>query len=360
MCERGDVSPSIKEADISIQEFGSRNEATQSLHGESEFSIKTKFRLQNARPFQWLMGGYAVVPAISIDTTGNTITFADADPDTITRANGSWITDGIEVGNAVVISGSSSNDGSYTATIVTALVITLTVTADSLAAESMTTGSLLVSPPYTHSITNSNIIPSYSIEHVINKTTAGTNDYSHKFLGSKCDELSLTMTKGQTVICEATFLAGGYEKDPTPGTNVVDSIVPYEFHQATILTVNGIDYKLKARQLVLTMNNGLEREYSLCSRDAEGISEGIRKFMATLEIYEVDDTLQDLFENRTDFAISIVITRGTDTITIAVANAKIFEPSWDLGGNAVVDILPIRVIGDWTVTSQDDETTYDN
>lgn len=352
---KGDVTPTIKEAEILINDMSSRNEAEDAVHGESEFGIKVKSRLQDGRPFYWLMGGYAVAAGIQIDTTGNTITFTDADPDTITRANGSWITDGISVGDVITIADSSLNDGTYTVTIVTALVITLTVTVDSLAAESMTTGTLLMSPPYQHTITNSNTIPSYSIEHVINAA------YSHKFFGSKLDELTFTMTKGQTVISETTFKsATNPDPDLTPGDPTQSSITPYEFHQATTLIVNEVEYKCTTRQMVTNMSNGLEGDSSLCSRDVTSITEGFRKFILTLEIREADSTLLSLLKNRTEFAASIVVTRGDgDTITYTIPKAKLFEMSYDYGGNPVIDILPIRVISDWTIVVVDDVPTYD-
>ena len=68
------------------------------------------------------------------EVSGVNITFADADPDTITRASGSFVTDGYVAGDRVDVSGSSSNDGKYTIDTVAATVLTL-VAGDVLAAE---------------------------------------------------------------------------------------------------------------------------------------------------------------------------------------------------------------------------------
>ena len=68
---------------------------------------------------------------------GVNLTFADADPDTITRASGSWITDGVVPGMRFTVAESASNDGSYTVATVSALVITC-ITGDALAAEGPT------------------------------------------------------------------------------------------------------------------------------------------------------------------------------------------------------------------------------
>ena len=66
--------------------------------------------------------------------SGVDITFADANPDTITRASGSFVTDGYVANDRVDVSGSASNDGKYTIATVAATVLTL-IAADTLVAE---------------------------------------------------------------------------------------------------------------------------------------------------------------------------------------------------------------------------------
>jgi hypothetical protein len=70
---------------------------------------------------------------VSLSSTGN-LTFADANPDTIERASGSWSGDGVEVGDVITISGTTNNDGSYTVATVGTNLLTLVAT-DSLTAE---------------------------------------------------------------------------------------------------------------------------------------------------------------------------------------------------------------------------------
>ena len=90
----------------------------------------------------WLwraFGGIGWLPAVGTGAQvtasgGRTLTFADADPDTITASSGSFITDGYEVGMTVTVAGTSSNNGTYVIASVTATVITL-ITGDALAAE---------------------------------------------------------------------------------------------------------------------------------------------------------------------------------------------------------------------------------
>lgn len=70
---------------------------------------------------------------VTISAT-TTLAFADADPDTITRAAGNWTTDGVVAGTVITITGSASNDGVYTCAIPGTTVMTLVAT-DTLVAE---------------------------------------------------------------------------------------------------------------------------------------------------------------------------------------------------------------------------------
>lgn len=74
--------------------------------------------------------------AVYTKVIGN-LTFADDNPDTITRAGGSWIEDNFTAGMTLTVANSVSNDGAaYTISSVTEKVITL-IGGDVLAAEAI-------------------------------------------------------------------------------------------------------------------------------------------------------------------------------------------------------------------------------
>jgi hypothetical protein len=77
-----------------------------------------------------------------VDTGGENITFADADPDTITRSAGSFITDGFTAGMTIQVSGTTNNNGTFTiaAAGVAATVLTL-IASDQLTDEGPIAGS---------------------------------------------------------------------------------------------------------------------------------------------------------------------------------------------------------------------------
>lgn len=114
----GGATPAVKD---DSWEFGD----TSSTRGQANF---------------WLMrGGIGYLPAVADSTQitasgGRTMTFADADPDTITFSSGDLTADGFEAGMKVTIAGTSSNNGTYVIASVTSTVITLE-SGETLAAE---------------------------------------------------------------------------------------------------------------------------------------------------------------------------------------------------------------------------------
>lgn len=88
--------------------------------------------------------------AVTLASTGN-LTFADANPDTITRASGSWSGDGVEVGDVITITGSASNNGSYTIAAVGTTDLTLVAT-DALVAEGPVSATATVTRHFARSI----------------------------------------------------------------------------------------------------------------------------------------------------------------------------------------------------------------
>lgn len=90
---------------------------------------------------------YAALSQVRARMTGSpTLTFADADPDTITRSAGSWITDGFAAGDTVTIVDSTDNDDSYVIESLTATVLTL-ASGEALTAEVATAGITATATP---------------------------------------------------------------------------------------------------------------------------------------------------------------------------------------------------------------------
>ena len=83
---------------------------------------------------------YKSTTATQVVASSDNLTFADADPDTITRATGSFVTDGYTAGMAITVAGTTSNDGTYIVATVSATVLTL-IAEEALTAEGPLSGS---------------------------------------------------------------------------------------------------------------------------------------------------------------------------------------------------------------------------
>ena len=100
------------------------------------FTTQSSIDFKIVRPGMYLQ--YKSDTIISNPSTGN-LTFGNANPDTIVRASGSWVSDGVVAGDIISITGSLYNDGTYTVATVAALTLTL-ITTDALTAEVVTGG----------------------------------------------------------------------------------------------------------------------------------------------------------------------------------------------------------------------------
>lgn len=92
---------------------------------------------------------------VSSPATGN-LTFSNTNPDTIIRTSGSWVSDGVTIGDIITIYGSVSNDGAYTIASVSDSTITLIYT-DSLINETIIGGlgdGIYVYRPFKRAINN--------------------------------------------------------------------------------------------------------------------------------------------------------------------------------------------------------------
>lgn len=110
-----------------------------------EAIINTISSLANTGVIQTIKVGDDVGGDVTMTGTPN-LNFADANPDTITRTTGSWITDGFIDDMSIVITTSVSNNSTFTIDTLTATTITL-VAIDTLVVETGTSGVSVVGTP---------------------------------------------------------------------------------------------------------------------------------------------------------------------------------------------------------------------
>jgi hypothetical protein len=105
-------------------------------------------------------------------------TFVDSDPDTITSVLAQFVVDGFVAGQQIVLTGTSSNDGTYTIDTGGVAAGTLTlVIGDSLATEAEVSTTFTGIPVSTtiEQSENNNVLGGYIISEVMNNITSGPN-----------------------------------------------------------------------------------------------------------------------------------------------------------------------------------------
>ncbi len=130
---------------IGVYKVVSRDSATQLTLNTSDqvFGGETNQTYRVVRP-----GMYLQKKSVTATSSAASVNWNDANPDTITRGAGSFVTDGFVAGMALTVTGAqnSANNGTYIVDTVAALTLTLiaeeTVTADTADATAVITGEL--------------------------------------------------------------------------------------------------------------------------------------------------------------------------------------------------------------------------
>jgi len=180
----------IYEFDVNTSTWGINIETTQTVDSLANF---TKYK-----DWAFVFNGTDEIGRVSTQNvtfaniTGTGIAFVDSNPDTITDTGNGFVTAGFVNGDKIVVSGSASNDGTYTIATVVAGTITLDA-GDSLTAEG-TGATVTIVKQLQASDTSSKLAANW---------TLSTGTYDVVF--SNGDERVVTLTNGATT---ATWTTG--------------------------------------------------------------------------------------------------------------------------------------------------------
>lgn len=254
------------------------------------------------------------------EVSGVNITFTEANPDTITRASGSFITDGWAAGDRVQVTGSSSNNGSYTIASRTVTVLTLD-DADDLADEGPASGVILKrwGPPL-HGGDN----PAMCIRDYLLSDVYGPG-FPASFICDTCSEIAADYCEEQVSTPEGDenrFRCNGAVDTSQPiGDNLLDLLSSCR----GALIWQGGQFHLRIRSGALTPAGDVELDQSNIVGDwsftGAGVSEKVNLVVARYispgdrETYRVKETQwptigdttyldeDDGFENRLDIEL---------------------------------------------------------
>lgn len=245
-------------------------------------------------PYDSGVGGLGHGSGLTVEVT------VAATAGTVTRASGSWLSDGVYPGDAITFSEfvNAGNNNEFYVRSVTPTVITLYDPDDLLVDEVLASG--LKATTSAREIRKGTIKKFFSIE----KGFADIGQY-WLFLGSMVNTFNLSITPNAMVT--GTF--GLVCRDMTKSTSsskgtpiVANSNRPFDAFTgkifeggSTISIVSSLD---------MTLDNGLERNFALMADTAPNITSGKSNITGNMSLYFEDDAVFTKFANETESAIA--------------------------------------------------------
>lgn len=218
-------------------------------------------------------------------------------------------------------------------------------------------GSDVYSATGIHTITETNTLPSFSLNFGYQHTTDHAVDYT----GCMVNKLDISCAKGEFVKCTMEVVAQkstdhafrnyqstvqGMKKYPPVGTGAK---APYAYSDATI-AINGTTYT-EVQSVRLTINNNLLSEPVLATANDKRISQPIpqlREYDAAMTVKMATDTLYDLWETGAYITTDPVVTFERDTndkvvFTLASAILESTISPFNVTEGVVLVELPFKV-----------------
>ena len=294
---------------------------------------------------------FAAVTAL----TGLSITITgSAAPYTITRGSGSFLTDGIKVGDVVKFTAGSFAAPNTGKNLFVASVAALTLTVYPLNNSSMTaegpiaTATLTVVGKKTYVPTTSHTNEHFTFEHWFSDISE-----SESFVDCKVNTVGVAITPTGMATVDFGFIgrsqdlaASQYFSSPTAATTtgiVAGANGLLMVGGATVGNVTGISFDI---------NGNMTREDVIGSTSSPDIFAGSVLVSGQLTILFEDDTYSQMFEDETEASVAVALTTSNDAaadfVSFVMPRIKVGGNSKDDGQKGIVQTLPFTALFDGT------------
>ena len=279
-----------------------------------------------------LMGGtWAVAYALASQTVA-----IHSGNKTLIRAAGSWITDGVKVGDPLVLGGSTTgtNNGTYIISVVDPGGLSLTWSTTTASAPFTEAGSGVQTVTTTRFKLNQGITQrSFSI---LRRYTDITQ--YQVFAGCCPNKLTLDFKPSGMVTGSIGWIGSNVTAalPDSSSYNSASANSPMDTFAAAIL--EGGAAFAKASAITLTLENGIEADYVVGSKYAPQCTWGRSKLTGKLTCFFEDLTMYNKFLNETPSSLQITAGDGTRTLVFYMDNVK-----YTGADNPVSDEKPIHL-----------------
>lgn len=285
-----------------------------------------------------LRKAFAAVSAI----TGLSLTIAGSGPYTVTRGSGSFITDGVKVGDVVRITAGSVAAGNLNnnilVTTLTALVITgITLNASALTAEGpIASCTVAVVGKKCYTPTTSHTNASFSIEHYYSDLSK-----SELFTGCKVNTIDIALPPTGMATIDMAIVG----KDITTGTAEYYTTPTAATSTGIVAAVNGVVMLNGTQSAVVTglslkIEDGITGDPVVGSNTINELFRSPVKVSGQFTAYFDSTTMRDAFIAETEITLVVVLTadnsNAADFIAFSLPRVKIGSATKDDGDKGLV------------------------
>ncbi len=187
-------------------------------------------------------------------------------------------------------------------------------------------------PPFTHTLTQVNRLPSYSVE-LFNEDLG----ISRKVLGSKGNEMKLELVEGEEVMATTDWIGMSGEKDVSPGSPSELVGNPWMYDECTIFSVDSVEKVDATLDMTWTYSRNVVAKGTLGQKNPRFVKEGKRTHLIEAELYSDDMEILDIVTGFTEFSTQFKLVRqaAADEMTITFPQCKIFNHDNQLTGDDV-------------------------
>jgi len=281
---------------------------------------------------------FAAVSAIS----SLSITIAGSGPYTITRATGSWLTDGVKIGHVVRLTAGSFTAGNLnknvlvtglTATVITGIVLNAsTMTAEGPIASS----TLTVVGKQTYVPTTGHTDKSFYFEHWFSDVAQ-----SEQFSGVKINSIDISLPP--TGISEISL--GLMGKDIATGTSAYYTSPTAATSTGVMAAVNGVVLVGGTQVAIITgmsikIDGGYSGDPVVGANTVPNVFPGRVRVTGNFTAYFQDATMRDYFVNETEISIVAAFTTANDAnadfLSFAMPRVKVGSATKDDGEKGII------------------------
>jgi hypothetical protein len=284
--------------------------------------------------------------AVAYNLTAQTVS-VDATAKTFSRATGSWITDGVQVGDKIITTGfeDAGNNGTFVVSEVVALTITCATAADLVNATSDTG----VAVTTTRQRLKQGVTKKfYTVEE-------GFDDIDqHQYVtGAMVNTFSLSVATNAIVTGSFGLLAktaSAYSATPLDESpDAAPTTDPFDSYTGS-LTEGGASAVVTS--VNLSLSNGLESLFACFSEDAHRMGVGRANLTGSLSIFFENSTLANKFLAETESSLRFTLTDlAGNSCLFTIPRIKYTGATKNITENNVVFDFPFQALADSTTST---------